>query len=94
MSAKETLRVWTRKRKDSGKATPAKPADLEDENRRLRAASAEASTPTISSAKRQPSSRQSPTAHQQPSAVPMTITLRVRSRANRAHPVGTAAQTL
>lgn len=40
--SKETLRVWVRKHKDSGKATPAESVDLEAENRRLRAELAEA----------------------------------------------------
>lgn len=40
--SKETLRVWVRKYKDSGKATPAESVDLEAENRRLRAELAEA----------------------------------------------------
>ncbi|MGC2942512.1 MULTISPECIES: transposase [unclassified Brevibacterium] len=40
--SKETLRVWVRKREDSGKATPAESVDLEAENRRLRAELAEA----------------------------------------------------
>ena len=35
--SKETLRVWVRKHKDSGKATPAESVGLEAENRRLRA---------------------------------------------------------
>ena len=40
--SKETLRVWVRKHKDSGRATPAESVDLEAENRRLRAELAEA----------------------------------------------------
>jgi transposase len=40
--SRETLRVWVRKHKDSGKATPAESVDLEAENRRLRAELAEA----------------------------------------------------
>ncbi|RAE67510.1 IS3 family transposase, partial [Burkholderia multivorans] len=40
--SKETLRVWVRKHKDSGKATPTESVDLEAENRRLRAELAEA----------------------------------------------------
>lgn len=40
--SKETLRVWVRKHKDSGKATPAESVDLEAENRRLRAELTEA----------------------------------------------------
>ncbi|WP_260848285.1 IS3 family transposase [Brevibacterium aurantiacum] len=40
--SKEILRVWVRKHKDSGKATPAESVDLEAENRRLRAELAEA----------------------------------------------------
>jgi transposase len=39
--SKEALRVWVRKHKDSGKATPADSVDLEAENRRLRAELAE-----------------------------------------------------
>ena len=35
--SKETLRVWVRKHKDSGNATPTESVDLEAENRRLRA---------------------------------------------------------
>nr|WP_276584441.1 transposase [Brevibacterium permense] len=40
--SKETLRVWVRKHRDSGKATPTESVDLEAENRRLRAELAEA----------------------------------------------------
>lgn len=40
--SKETLRVWVRKHKDTGLATPAQSIDLEAENRRLRAELAEA----------------------------------------------------
>ena len=40
--SRETLRVWVRKHKDSGKATPTESVDLEAENRRLRAVLAEA----------------------------------------------------
>lgn len=40
--SKETLRVWVRKHKDSGKASPVESVDLEAENRRLRAELAEA----------------------------------------------------
>ena len=40
--SRETLRVWVRKHKDSGKATPTESVDLEAENRRLRAELAEA----------------------------------------------------
>ncbi len=39
--SKEALRVWVRKHKDSGTATPADSVDLEAENRRLRAELAE-----------------------------------------------------
>ncbi|WP_226824355.1 transposase, partial [Brevibacterium aurantiacum] len=39
--SKETLRVWVRKHKDSGNATPTESVDLEAENRRLRAELAE-----------------------------------------------------
>ncbi|MCT1549992.1 transposase [Brevibacterium casei] len=40
--SKETLRVWVRKHKESGKSTPTESVDLEAENRRLRAELAEA----------------------------------------------------
>ncbi|SMX78219.1 transposase [Brevibacterium antiquum] len=40
--SKETLRVWVRKHKDSGRATPTESVDLEAENRRLRAELTEA----------------------------------------------------
>ena len=40
--SKETLRVWVRKHKDSGNATPTESVDLEAENRRLRAELTEA----------------------------------------------------
>lgn len=40
--SKETLRVWVRKHKDSGRATPTQSVDLEAENRRLRAELTEA----------------------------------------------------
>lgn len=40
--SKETLRVWVRKHKESGKAMPVESVDLEVENRRLRAELAEA----------------------------------------------------
>jgi transposase len=40
--SKETLRVWVRKHKESGEATPTESVDLETENRRLRAELAEA----------------------------------------------------
>ena len=40
--SRETLRVWVRKHKDSGKATTTESVDLEAENRRLRAELAEA----------------------------------------------------
>ena len=39
--SKEALRVWVRKHKDSGKATPVESVDFEAENRRLRAELAE-----------------------------------------------------
>ncbi|GAA1859318.1 hypothetical protein GCM10009813_20530 [Brevibacterium marinum] len=39
--SKETLRVWVRKHKDSGKATPTESVDLKVENSRLRAEVAE-----------------------------------------------------
>ena len=39
---KETLRVWVRKYKASGRSTPAESIDFETENRRLRAELAEA----------------------------------------------------
>ena len=40
--SKETLRVWVRKHKESGRITPSESVDLESENRRLRAELAEA----------------------------------------------------
>src|SRR5699024_1832701 len=44
--SKETLRVWVRQHKDSGKATPAESADPEAESRWLRAEWAEAKRAT------------------------------------------------
>lgn len=40
--SKESLRVWVRKHKATGQATPAESVDIEAENRRLRAELAEA----------------------------------------------------
>lgn len=40
--SRETLRVWVRKHKGSGKSTPAESVDFEAENRRLRAELVEA----------------------------------------------------
>lgn len=40
--SKETLRVWVRKHKATGRATPVESVDLEAENRRLRTELAEA----------------------------------------------------
>ena len=63
--SKEALRVWVRKHKDSGKATPVESVDLEAENRAGYGRSwRNRNAPMRSFAGRQLSSRRSSTAHQ------------------------------
>ncbi|MGO0605962.1 transposase [Brevibacterium linens] len=85
---KEALRIWVRKHKDSGKATPAESVDLEAENRRLRAELAEAKRANeILKRASAYLPRRSSTAHRSDCRLHRRLSSRVRHHTNRARPV-------